>query len=362
MMSNSQMRSLVTNQRYISILDEIKKSGGKVDSGEPNDSVLLIDGLNTFIRVFSAIPTTNEDGVHIGGIVGFLRSIGYTINMVRPTRTIIVFDGKGGSNRRRKIFPQYKMGRKMSHRLNRTHDFLTRDEEKKMMVFQLNRIVEYLECLPLTIINMDNIEADDVIGYCAKHIFKDSKSTIMSTDKDFLQLVDENIRVYSPTKKKMYDEEKVLEEYGVSSHNFLLYRMLDGDVSDSIPGIKGAGIKTLLKLFPWLGTSHKYTIEDVIKSSMTKKKQYRLCEEITKSSNQLFLNKKLMDLDDVNISGNSKLKIQNITSNPIQRMIKHKFQKMFLEDKMYTALPNLNSWLHTTFNRLNFMAEKTHGT
>ena len=350
------------NKRHLSILDEIKKSGGEVDTEKPNDSVLLIDGMNLFIRVFSAIPTTNEDGVHVGGIVGFLRSLAFNINMIRPTRTIIVFDGKGGSNRRRKIFPQYKMGRKMSHRLNRTHDFLTRDEEKKMMVFQLNRIVEYLECLPLTIINMDNIEADDVIGYCAKHIFKDSKSTIMSTDKDFLQLVDENIRVYSPTKKKMYDEEKVLEEYGVSSHNFLLYRMLDGDVSDSIPGIKGVGLKTLLKLFPWLGTSHKYTIEDVIKSSMTKKKQYRLCEEITKSSNQLFLNKKLMDLDDVNISGNSKLKIQNITSNPIQRMIKHKFQKMFLEDKMYTALPNLNSWLHTTFNRLNFMAEKTHGT
>ena len=350
------------NKRHLSILDEIKKSGGEIDNEKPNDSVLLIDGMNLFIRVFSAIPTTNEDGVHVGGIVGFLRSLAFSINMVRPTRTIIVFDGKGGSNRRRKIFPQYKMGRKMSHRLNRTHDFLTRDEEKKMMVFQLNRIVEYLECLPLTIINMDNIEADDVIGYCAKHIFKDSKSTIMSTDKDFLQLVDENIRVYSPTKKKMYDEEKVLEEYGVSSHNFLLYRMLDGDVSDSIPGIKGVGLKTLLKLFPWLGTSHKYTIEDVIKSSMTKKKQYRLCEEITKSSNQLFLNKKLMDLDDVNISGNSKLKIQNITSNPIQRMIKHKFQKMFLEDKMYTALPNLNSWLHTTFNRLNFMAEKTHGT
>jgi DNA polymerase-1 len=209
----------VINQKHLSILEEIKKSGGKVDSGEPNDSVLLIDGLNTFIRVFSAIPTTNEDGVHIGGIVGFLRSIGYTINMVRPTRTIIVFDGKGGSNRRRKIFPQYKMGRKMSHRLNRAHDFLTREEEKKMMIFQLNRCVEYLECLPLTIINMDNIEADDVIGYCAKHIF-DKKSTIMSTDKDFLQLIDENIRVYSPTKKKMYDEEKIVEEYGISSHNF----------------------------------------------------------------------------------------------------------------------------------------------
>ena len=353
------MRLSVTNARHLSIFEEIKKSGGKVDSGEPNDSVLLIDGLNTFIRVFSAIPTTNEDGVHIGGIVGFLRSIGYTINMVRPTRTIIVFDGKGGSNRRRKIFPQYKMGRKMSHRLNRTHDYLTRDEEKKMMIFQLNRIVEYLECLPVTLINMDGIEADDVIGYCAKHIF-DNKSTIMSTDKDFLQLIDENIRVYSPTKKKMYDEEKVVEEYGISSHNFLLYRMLDGDVSDSIPGIKGVGLKSLLKYFPFLENSHKYTIQDVIKSAKAKKDIYKLCEEITKSGDKLVLNEKLMDLDNVNISGSSKLKIQSITSNPIQRMIKHKFQKMFLEDKLYTALPNLNSWLHTTFNRMNFMAEKTH--
>ena len=353
------MRLSVTNARHLSIFEEIKKSGGKVDSGEPNDSVLLIDGLNTFIRVFSAIPTTNEDGVHIGGIVGFLRSIGYTINMVRPTRTIIVFDGKGGSTRGRKIFPQYKMGRKMSHRLNRTHDFLTREEEKKMMIFQLNRIVEYLECLPVTLINMDGIEADDVIGYCAKHIF-DNKSTIMSTDKDFLQLIDENIRVYSPTKKKMYDEEKVVEEYGISSHNFLLYRMLDGDVSDSIPGIKGVGLKSLLKYFPFLENSHKYTIQDVIKSAKAKKDIYKLCEEITKSGDKLVLNEKLMDLDNVNISGSSKLKIQSITSNPIQRMIKHKFQKMFLEDKLYTALPNLNSWLHTTFNRMNFMAEKTH--
>ena len=349
----------MTNARHLSILEEIKKSGGKVDSGEPNDSVLLIDGLNTFIRVFSAIPTTNEDGVHIGGIVGFLRSIGYTINMVRPTRTIIVFDGKGGSNRRRKIFPQYKMGRKMSHRLNRTHDFLTRKEEKKMMIFQLNRIVEYLECLPVTLINMDGIEADDVIGYCAKHIF-DKKSTIMSTDKDFLQLIDENIRVYSPTKKKMYDEEKIVEEYGISSHNFLLYRMLDGDVSDSIPGVKGVGLKSLLKYFPFLENSHKYTIQDIIKSAGAKKDIYKLCEEITKSGDQMLLNEKLMDLDNVNISGSSKLKIQSITSNPIQRMIKHKFQRMFLEDKLYTALPNLNSWLHTTFNRMNFMAEKTH--
>ena len=354
------MRFSVTNKRYLSILDEIKKSGGKVDSGEPNDSVLLIDGLNTFIRVFSAIPTTNDDGVHIGGIVGFLRSVAFAVNMVRPTRTIIVFDGKGGSNRRRKIFPEYKMGRKMSHRLNRANDYLTREDEQKMMIHQLNRVVEYLECLPLTIINMDNIEADDVIGYCSKHIFK-KKVTIMSTDKDFLQLVDNRIQVYSPTKKLMYDEERIKNEFGINPKNFLLFRVLDGDKSDGIPGVHGAGLKTLLKNFPWLSEDVKYTINDLLKSASTKRKHVKLCEKICDSEEQLLMNRRLMDLDDGIMGGNSKLKVQDITSQPIQRIIKHKFQKMFLEDKMYTALPNLTSWLATTFNRLNHMAEKTHG-
>ena len=355
------MRLSVTNKRYLSILEEIKKSGGKVDSGKPNDSVLLIDGLNTFIRVFSAIPTTNEDGIHIGGIVGFLRSIGYTINMVRPTRTVIVFDGKGGSNRRRKIFPEYKMGRKMSVRLNRTTGVsLTREDEHKMMIAQLNRVIEYLECLPLTITNVENVEADDVIGYCAKHLFKD-KVTIMSTDKDFLQLVDNRIQIYSPTKKLMYDEERIKNEYGIDAKNFLLYRILDGDKSDGIPGIKGAGLKTLLKVFPYLESPHQFTIEDIMKSSDANKDKYKICETIVKEKDQMFLNKKLMDLTDGVMSGNSRLRVKNQMDLPIQRLIKHKFQRMFLEDKMYQALPNLDSWLATTFNRLNQMAEKTNG-
>ena len=355
------MRLSVTNKRYLSILEEIKKSGGKVDSGKPNDSVLLIDGLNTFIRVFSAIPTTNEDGIHIGGIVGFLRSIGYTINMVSPTRVIIVFDGKGGSNRRRKIFPEYKMGRKMSVRLNRTTGVsLTREDEHKMMIAQLNRVIEYLECLPLTITNVENVEADDVIGYCAKHLFKD-KVTIMSTDKDFLQLVDNRIQIYSPTKKLMYDEERIKNEYGIDAKNFLLYRILDGDKSDGIPGIKGAGLKTLLKVFPYLESPHQFTIEDIMKSSDANKDKYKICETIVKEKDQMFLNKKLMDLTDGVMSGNSRLRVKNQMDLPIQRLIKHKFQRMFLEDKMYQALPNLDSWLATTFNRLNQMAEKTNG-
>ena len=346
------------NKRHLSILDEIKKSGGEIDSGKPNDSVLLIDGMNTFIRVFSAIPTTNEDGVHVGGIVGFLRSLAFSINMIRPTRILVVFDGKGGSNRRRKIFPQYKMGRKMSYRLNRAHNFLTREEEQQMMIRQLNRVVEYLECLPVSIMNMEQTEADDVIGYLSKHIYRNSKTTIVSTDKDFLQLVDKNTNVYSPTKKKMYDEEKVFEEYGIHPKNFLLFRMFDGDKSDGIPGVNGIGKKTLIKLFPFMETEQKFELDDIYRSAETQKNP--LCEKVLQSKDLLDLNRQLMDLEDGIISGQTKLKVKEIVERPIQRVIKHRFQTMFLEDKLYQALPNLNSWLATTFSRLNFMAEESH--
>ena len=80
----------MSNGKYLSIFEEIKKKGGSLDGGKPNDKVLLIDGLNTFIRVFSVIPTTNPDGIHVGGIVGFLRSIGFVINMFIVLKILII--------------------------------------------------------------------------------------------------------------------------------------------------------------------------------------------------------------------------------------------------------------------------------
>ena len=238
------------NNRYFSILEEIKKKGGKLDDGHFNDKVLIIDGLNTFIRVFSVMPTLNDDGAHIGGIVGFLKSIGYAIHLFNPTRAIIVFDGKGGSTRRRKLFPEYKAGRRVKKKLVRAYDFNTPEEERQNMLMQLQRIVAYLELLPVSILSIDNIEADDTIGYLSKQVFDKSKITILSTDKDFLQLINHRIKVYSPTKKKIYDKEALMEEYGIPSRNFLTYRILEGDKSDNIPGVKGAGLITIKKRFP----------------------------------------------------------------------------------------------------------------
>ena len=338
----------MSNAKYLSIFEEIKKNGGSIDGGEPNDKVLIIDGLNTFIRVFSVIPTTNDDGIHVGGIVGFLRSIGYTINMIRPTRTIIVFDGKGGSNRRRKLFPEYKQNRKTKYRVNRAYDFASQADEKQNMMMQLARCVEYLETLPITVMSYDNIEADDTIGYLCRQVLTESKITVMSTDKDFLQLADERIKIWSPTKKKMYDEKMVMDEYGINSHNYIWYRVLDGDKSDNIPGVRGLGLKTIKKKLPFLQENRIVDMDEVV-------------NVLPDSKDTIELNYKLMQLSDVDISGSTKTKIIDKANEPINRLIKFQFQKMFLEDKLFTALPNVISWLATNFNQLNHYAEKTHG-
>jgi DNA polymerase-1 len=337
----------VSNAKYLSIFEEIKKKGGSLDGGEPNDKVLIIDGLNTFIRVFSVIPTTNDDGIHVGGIVGFLRSIGYTINMIRPTRAIIVFDGKGGSNRRRKIYPEYKQKRKTKYRVNRSYDFASQEDEKQNMIMQLQRIVEYLDALPVTVLSYDNIEADDTIGYLCRQVLTDSQITIMSTDKDFLQLANSRIKVWSPTKKKMYDEDMVLDEYGITSHNLIWYRVLDGDKSDNISGVRGLGLKTIQKKLPFLSENRIVQIDEVL-------------DALPESKDVIELNYKLMQLSDVDISVSTKTKIISRVNEPIQRLIKFQFEKMFLEDKLYTALPNVTSWLVNNFNQLNHYAEKTH--
>ena len=337
----------MSNGKYISILDEIKKKGGSLDGGEPNDKVLIIDGLNTFIRVFSVIPTTNDDGIHVGGIVGFLRSIGYTINMIRPTRTIIVFDGKGGSNRRRKIYTEHKQNRKTKYRVNRSYDFASQEDERQNMMMQLSRCVEYLETLPITVMSYDNIEADDTIGYLCRQVLTDSKITIMSTDKDFLQLANGRIKIWSPTKKKMYDDKMVMDEYGINSHNYIWYRVLDGDKSDNIPGVRGLGLKTIKKKLPFLSENRIVDVNEVV-------------DTLPESEDIIKLNYQLMQLSDVDISGSTKTKIIDKVNEPINRLIKFQFQKMFLEDKLFTALPNVTSWLSTNFNQLNQYAEKTH--
>ena len=340
------------NKKFISFLDQIKDQEHKSVT-HLNDRVLIVDGLNTFIRSFAVNPAINEDGLHIGGMMGFLKSVRYTCDILKPSRCIIVFDGKDGSKRRRKIYPEYKSNRKVKQRLNRNVDWGTapQDEEQSMKQ-QMGRLVEYLEQLPLTLVCIDGIEADDTMAYISQQVLTESDIFLMSTDKDFLQLVDDRVKVWSPTKKKLYTKEKVFEEYGVHSKNMLTYRILDGDKSDNIGGVKGAGLKSLQKFCPKISSEEKFDVRDLLEFVEKSDSKIKLLENIKKSSNLLKRNYLLMQLQKVDIPKHTMRKIQGAVNGEIPQLVKYKFQTMFLKDKLTSAIPNLDSWL-MEFTRLS---------
>ena len=340
------------NDKYISFLDQVKDEEHKSVT-HLNDRVLVIDGLNTFIRAFAVNPAINDDGLHIGGMMGFLKSVRYTCDILKPSRCIIVFDGKDGSKRRSKIYPQYKSTRKVKKRLNRNVDWGTapQDEEESMKQ-QMGRLVEYLEQLPLTLVCIDGIEADDTIAYISQQLLVDSDIFIMSTDKDFIQLVDDRVKIWSPTKKKLYNKKEVLEEYGIPSRNMLTYRILDGDKSDNINGVRGAGLKSLIKYIPQITEDEDFTAMDLLNFAENSDSKIKLLENIKNSSNIIKRNYLLMQLNKVDIPNHTKMKIQGAVNGKVPQLIKYKFQTMFLKDKLSTQIKNFDSWV-MEFTRLD---------
>ena len=316
-----------------------------------NDRVLIIDGMNTFIRSFAAIPTMDENGNHIGGVTGFLKSVGYVIRKFKPSRVYVIFDGKGGSKRRRDIYPDYKSGRKPLTRLNRTYDMTTEQDEQDLMRYELVIVAKALMKLPITTITLDYVEADDIISYIAQHVVENGgESIIYSTDKDFLQLVGDGIKVWNPVRKKTYIPETVLEDYTIHPNNFLLYRALTGDTSDNLPGIKGLGMKTLLKFMPGFVTEEKLTLDDVITVAESSKSKVIL--KIVDQKENIQRNLILMSLLSVMMSDNNKLKVLNKINKPQLFLKKYDLTKLLIETNILPSMQNYDSWVVSTFNSL----------
>ncbi len=319
-----------------------------------NDRILICDSLNLFIRCFAANPTISESGNHVGGIVGFLKAMGYYIRTFNATRCIMVFDGRGGSARRKKLLPSYKANRTVKDRLHRTETFNTAEEESQSMKQQLSRLLEYLNKLPITCIAIDNIEADDTIAYLTKQYFEEKaqKITIVSTDRDFLQLVSPKISVFSPTKKIIYTPERLQEEFNFHPNNYLLYRVLTGDAGDNIMGIPGLGLKTLMKIADLSEemtlSEFKIQIEEVAKTSKLK-----IVNEIINNWKTVELNHKLMQLDVTDISASAKLSIQSLSENKINALNTLHIRKLSLEDQIYSNFASIDEWANSTFSKLN---------
>jgi DNA polymerase-1 len=348
-----------TKKKFASIFSQIKAehaSSPLNTKRDKNSDVLVVDGTNNFIRCWTIVPTLSDNGEHVGGTSGFLSSLGYAIKLLRPTRVIIVFDGKGGSERRRKLFPNYKQGRKVVKRLNRAYEDMSDVEtEQKAMYDQMGKLVSFLQELPVSIVSVDYIEADDTIAYIATQMFKNSRITIMSGDRDFMQLINDRVQIWSPIKKKIYGVQDVINEYGVHPTNFVYYRMLEGDDSDNIDGVKGVGLKTAVKCFPMLTESTETTVESIISRAKDGINEKKIYSNIVEHENIVRRNYELMQLKNPNFAGILQLSIEE----QVEKL--NKFNKIHFIQKlttygMHTSIPNFHVWLQEVFYPLSVFA------
>ena len=325
---------------YTNILKNLKETPPRA----LNDHILIVDAMNMLIRSFSLLKAMNPSGAHIGGLVGFLRSLGYVTRIFDPTRVLVIWDGKGGSGNRQNIDPNYKAQRATS-RITHWGLYDTKEEETESLVNQLFRTQDYIECLPIHQIVMDKLEADDIIAYLAKRASNAGKKiTIVSSDKDFLQLIDTNIEVYAPIKKKTFTKDNIFDELKVLPDNYNLVKALLGDNSDNLQGVKGLGIKTVVAEFPKLLTE-KTDLDYIFNVAEEKLEGKKIFAKIIHNWDRVETNFKLMDLHDTSLDEKEVKYVEDVLKEPIPDLQAGAFLHHLDQDKIEGITKNTEAWL-----------------
>ena len=232
--------------------------------GEEMKRVLIIDALNAYLRAYIVDPSLSTNGQPIGGLKGFIKILQKLVRETKPDNIIIAWDGPDGSRKRKTMDKNYKAGRKPI-RLNRAIRNLTEDEELANKMWQQKRIIEYMNEMPIIQVLIPQIEADDVISYVTQmEHYKGWQKIIVSNDRDFMQLCDDETVLWRPTVNEMLNANRIVETIGVHPRNMALARAMAGDASDNLPGIKGAGLKTIQKRLPFLSEDRDCTIPEVL--------------------------------------------------------------------------------------------------
>jgi len=324
--------------------DDILKNLKETPPRALNDHILIVDAMNTLIRSFSLLKAMNPSGAHIGGLVGFLRSLGYVTRIFDPTRVIIVWDGKGGSGNRKNIDPNYKAQRATS-RITHWGLYDTKEEETEALIGQLYRTQDYLDCLPVQQMMLEKLEADDIMAYLAKRASKAGKKvTIVSSDKDFLQLIDDNIEVYAPVKKKTFDKSNIFEELKVLPTNYNIVKALLGDNSDNLQGVKGLGIKTIVSEFPKLLTE-KVNLDYVYKVAEEKLENKKIFPKIIHNWGRVITNFELMDLHNTVLDNVEIQYVEDTLKEEIPDLQSGAFLHLLDQDKIEGITKNTEGWL-----------------
>lgn len=330
----------------LNLLNNIQEQGEELPQSE---RYLLIDGLNLFFRNFSAINAVNSNGVHIGGLGGFFRSLGALIRTIQPTQVYVVFDGPGSSNNRKNIIPEYKSTRNIT-RVTKHELFDNLEEEDDSKVDQIIRIIQYLQTLPVKTISLSRIEADDIIAHLSSILptQPEDRVFIVSSDKDYLQLVTEKIIVYRPIEKEYYTTDTVKERFGVNPNNFLLYKLLMGDNSDGIAGIKGLGAKKIFKLFPELQNQY-ISFDNLLDIAKSRLKEHIVYARILHDVEGLENKYKVMDLSNPMVSDKDKEYIDYFIQYTQLKFLPEEFVNMCEEDQIGNLIRNTDFWVRDIF-------------
>jgi 5'-3' exonuclease len=284
--------------------------------------VLIVDGMNLFIRHFVANPSISSKGEPAGGIAGFLKNLQWVMGEVFPSQVIVVWEG-GGSSKKRSIFKEYKSHRR-PEKLNRFYEDDIPDTVENRN-WQISTIISLLREVPVVQLYVENCEADDVIGYLCRYTHRDNDKVILSSDKDFYQLLDEKTRIYSPTSKRFVCESDVLERFNITAANFCTAKAICGDPSDNVPGIKGVGFKSLSKRFPQLSAREDVSVSDIVNEAREKctPKGPKIYQRIDEGEQIIRRNWKLMHLDTSIMSASqiSKVKYSLDTFEPKRNKI-----------------------------------------
>jgi DNA polymerase-1 len=255
--------------------------------------ILIIDGNNLAYRAFHTPQgdLTTKQGEPTGVILGFINSLkGLLEKFPNTTRIINIFDG-GKAKWRKELYPEYKANRSYG-----------KDPEEKAkfdgLFKQIDVLNDNLHLIGVHSIKVSGWEADDIISRVCKLLGEESKPGIVVTsDKDMLQLISDNITVYSPYRDRLIGNSNFLEETGVSKEAYIGYRSLVGDTSDNIIGVQGIGEKTAKNLMSQYGHIDNIlsATGDTKKKLLKSKRTARIFEP--DSLRRLAINNKIMNFN-----------------------------------------------------------------
>jgi DNA polymerase-1 len=271
--------------------------------------VMIIDALNAYLRAYIVDPSLSMSGNPIGGIKGFFKILQKLVREIRPDEILIIWDGPNGSQKRKAIDKNYKAGRKPL-RLNRAYANLTEEECAKNKMWQQMRTMEYFNHMPIIQTYIPGIEADDVIAHLTQMpYYKGWQKVIISNDKDFMQLCDDETILMRPVKKEVMTRKTIVEQIGVHPTNMALARAIVGDTSDNLPGIKGVGLATVAKRLNFLSESKTYTIQHVIEHCENTEENLKIFDRIVDGKSLIEHNYNMMQLYSPKMSIQSKIQV-----------------------------------------------------